>query len=149
MSLFDLFKTPEVNKPRGFEILRQKGIAKAVLTFSGGNDEGGVDEIRLIAVDEAWNQTVTQLDPHWGEYTEYVWDAEKQQHVEKPKPPKTPEDVLNEELAEILCAPVEVEFGSWCGDFSAYGTLTWDVAEGTVRMDKEVQSGYDSHSSDW
>ena len=41
------------------------------------------------------------------------------------------------------------EFGSWAGEFSAYGTLFADTVTGKVTRSGEMQSGYDSDSRDY
>jgi hypothetical protein len=113
-------------KSRVFALLKARGATKAVLSYNGGNDEGGVDEIALYSRLDGGDIQVPVDFPT-------VWNA-------------TGED---RELAELLEAPVDAKYGSWAGDFSAYGTLTWDVEKGTVVMDDYEQSGYDHSHEAW
>lgn len=40
----------------------------------------------------------------------------------------------DEELADLLEGPINVEFGSWGSVGSTYGSLTWDVFTGTAKL---------------
>ena len=111
-------------KNKVFALLKARNAIKAVLSYNGGNDEGGVDDITLTleAVDENGKNIEVDYPTQWngGEF-----------------------------LAELLEGPVDSKYGSWAGEFSAYGTLTWDVLAGTVVMDDYEQSGYDYSSEAW
>lgn len=111
-------------KRKVFALLKAKGAIKAVLSYNGGNDEGGVDDITLVleGVDENGKNIEVDHPTQWNG---------------------------GEELAELLEGPVDSKYGSWAGDFSAYGTLTWDVEAGTVVMDDYEQSGYDYNQERW
>ena len=111
-------------KNRVFAMLKEQGAIKAVLSYNGGNDEGGVDDITLVleSVDEGGKNIEVDYPGQW--------DG-------------------GGELAELLEGPVSFKYGSWAGDFSAYGTLTWDVEAGTVVMDDYEQSGYDYNQERW
>jgi hypothetical protein len=126
-------------REKGIELLRKRGAVKAIVEFSGGNDEGGVDGIQIVFPgDKPAENLEVYYDGAQMEYVEGQWR-------QKPKE-KATED---QELSLILQKPVDDEFGSWAGEFEAYGTLTWDVETGTCKMDKYVQSGYDHYSSDF
>ena len=103
-------------KNRVFAMLKARGAIKAVLSYNGGNDEGGVDQITL------WLETA-------GETIDLptAWQA-------------TGDD---EELATLLEGPVDAKYGTWAGDFSAYGQLIWDALAGTVVMEDYVQDSYE------
>ena len=111
-------------KARVFAMLKTRGAIRAILSYNGGNDEGGVDEITLVleGVDENGNNIVVNYPTQW--------DG-------------------GEELAKLLEGPVDSKYGSWAGEFSAYGTLTWDAEAGTVVMDDYEQSGYDYNQERW
>lgn len=112
-------------KAKVFEMLRAKGAFKAVLHYQGGNDEGGVDEINLFIKPEGGAEPVTvDLDPY---------RAMGDDH----------------ELAELLMEPVESKYGSWAGEFSAYGTLVWDVEADTVELNDNYMGEYTSSSERW
>lgn len=114
------------NKARTFTLLRKLGATKAVLHFSGGNDEGGVDAILLhFPTPEGAEKPLTK------DFPVAYYNQEGDEDVE---------------LSLLLQAPIDAEYGTWAGEFSAYGTLVWDVQAGTVVMDKYEQSDYD-HSS--
>jgi hypothetical protein len=97
-----------------FDELRRREVAKAIVDFSGGNDEGGVDSIVLLDKDENEVGTVSELWIHDRELTD---------------------DEFNEDqLARALAGPVYAEYGGFAGDFSAAGTVTWSVADRDVVM---------------
>ena len=114
-----------VTKNQVFALLSARGAHKAVLRYNGGNDEGGVDSITLhFPIGE-------------GQFNEVdlptAWQAGGE----------------DRELAELLEAPVDAKYGSWAGDFSAYGTLTWDCDARTVVMDDYEQSEYANTREEW
>jgi hypothetical protein len=99
-----------------FQQLRQKGVKKAVVHFSGGNDEGGADSIVLHTSD--------------GTETEAVgWRS-------------TSEGELNNALSE----PVYAAYGGFAGDFSVDGEVVWDVEKRTVVMSKSEQVWQDAET---
>jgi hypothetical protein len=100
-----------VDKNRVFQLLRLRGASKAVVSFSGGNDEGDVDSIKLTIGDE-------QID------LDVWWEGDQTDHPDK-------------ELSVLLAAPVWERYGGFAGDFQVYGIVTFDVAAGTVVMSKE------------
>ena len=108
-------------KNKVFALLKARGATKAVLSYNGGNDEGGVDEIVLSGPE------IDDID------LPTVWNASG----------------ADRELAELLEAPVDYKYGSWAGEFSAYGTLTWDATAGTVVMQDYIQEGYDYSEDRW
>jgi hypothetical protein len=112
-------------KRRVFAMLAARGAFKAVLRYNGGNDEGGVDEITLHVMNDAGE--VTEVD------FPCQWDAKDE----------------DRELSELLEGPVDAKYGSWAGDFSAYGTLTWDRDAGTVVLDDYEQSEYANTREEW
>lgn len=111
-----------------FEKLRELGAVKAVVEFSGGNDEGGAEDIALY---DAAGERIGEVD---GDPPGVCWDPEQERFVEVPI---TPEQRIEAELAEVLEAPVYEEFGSFAGDFSVGGQVTWDAKERTVTMSGE------------
>jgi hypothetical protein len=112
-------------KNRVFALLKARNATKAVLRYNGGNDEGGVDEITLFVPNV--NGEIDEVD------FPCAWNAPGE----------------DRELSELLEAPVDAKYGTWAGDFSAYGTLTWDVEAGTVVMDDYEQSEYSNTREEW
>lgn len=114
-----------VTKRQVFALLAARGATKAVLTYNGGNDEGGVDSITLHVPTADGEAVEVDLPCQWN---------------------ATGDD---KELARLLEDPVDAKYGSWAGDFSAYGTLTWDRISGTVVMDDYEQSEYANTREVW
>jgi hypothetical protein len=102
-----------MRKIEAFALMRRRNIVKAVCHYSGGNDEGSVDQITCTLADgSTWDL------PSWGG-----------------KPDE-------QELADLLSEPVYDQYGTFAGDFSCYGTVTWDVSTGEVVMDDNLQQEY-------
>lgn len=127
-----------LNRSTIFAELRKRGITKVVVSFSGGNDEGGADGV----VGHTADGTEVVFDEpgvytNWQDQGKYLvgWGENAR--------PATEEELKQQQLLDVLEAPIYAEYGSFAGDFSVYGTLTWDVEAGTVIMSKEEQSGYD------
>ena len=136
--------------------LQGLGVVKVNIGFSGGNDEGGADAITYL--DAAGEKVETGL-PETGAYqsTEFdattntwkptgwivtEWDRDTGKHSNRPA---TDEEVRATQLREVLEAPIYDRFGSFAGEFSVYGDLTWDVATGTHEMHgQESYSQWDS-----
>lgn len=127
---------PASTKNALFEQMRLLGAAKLEADYSGGNDEGGVGSIRLIAADgtnldgfDMW----TTRKPKKGEQA-YSHDG----LIHEPHP-------LYEAADEVL----SLEFGTWAGEFEAYGTLYADASTRKVWREGSIQSGYDSDSGEF
>jgi hypothetical protein len=86
--------------------LAARGVARAVVLFSGGGDEGGADAILLF--DEAGSRL-----PYLP-YTDYEDDS--------------PDAALRRELEE----PVYDRFGTFAGDFYVAGRVEWLVSSRRV-----------------
>lgn len=104
-----------MTRDEAFLTLEEMGAVKALVHFSGGNDEGGSDYIQILLGDGE------KKDIH-----EYVWGDSKQ----------TAEET---ELAVALAEPVYGAYGSFAGDFSVSGVVEWDVAKREVKMSGEEQ----------
>lgn len=105
-----------MSKNEAFSLLRQRGASRAVVTFAGGNDEGDVEGIVLLIGDEE-----VRLEPYYGDGEGELTD--------------------DQQLAELLAAPVWERYGSFAGDFYVYGNVTYDVEKQTVVMSKD-ESAY-------
>ena len=128
------------DKTKAFEMLAAKGMVKAVVSFSGGNDEGGVDQIVMYATldPDAEGVELPCFEPGGYTYNGETgkWDV-----------PVNPTVTPDQKLAEILETPVDETYGSFAGDFQVDGIVTWNVAEQSVTMvfDESVES-YQSHT---
>ena len=134
----------EMTRPALFAELRKRNIKSVAVHFSGGNDEGGADQFIAVQVDG----TEVQLDDpgvheDWNTKQPVVhqWAA-----AGSASRPATPEEIVQQGLVDALEAPVYAEYGSFGGEFSVSGTVTWDVAAGKVKMAKSesVESYEDS-----
>lgn len=116
--------------------LREAGAVRLEATYSGGNDEGGVDEIKLF---DAKGKDV--LAPE-------MWITRK------PKPTDQPWSIRDGKvheyhpLWEAADRMLSTEFGTWAGDFTAYGTLYADAKTGKVSRSGEMSS-YDPDGTDY
>lgn len=103
-----------------FAELRKRGVAKVSVEFSGGGDEGGVDNITLYNAEGAEIGTLEE------DYGGDQWNGKEWVPVNPPNP--------NTELVNTLCAPVYEKYGSFAGEFYVNGTVDYDVEAGTVKM---------------
>lgn len=88
--------------------LLTNGFKRVDVHFSGGNDEGGSDNIFLIAADD----TATDIQ-------NALYDNKNPNH----------------KIAEALAEPVYSEYGSFAGEYYVNGTLTWDVASRKISIE--------------
>lgn len=100
-----------------------EGRAAAVeVTFQGGNDEGGVEDIYFMDADG--NQTERMQEY----YPSGTWNPET----------KTMEYSSTASSDQILsfnlCKPVYDKYYSFAGEFYVNGTVTWDVLNKAVTM---------------
>lgn len=104
-------------KSKLFETMRSHGVAYLEASYSGGNDEGGVDDIEVMKDDRGELVEIAKLN----------W-----QHP----------------LMEACDRMLSVEFGSWAGDYSAYGTLFADIKQDKVWRSGEMSS-YDEDGAEY
>ena len=90
-----------------FAELRRRMVGKVVVEFSGGGDEGGVEEIRLLS---ATGFPMGTIKP---------WDGKG----------------IDKELAEILSAPVYDRYYGFAGEFHVSGTIEYNVETETATME--------------
>lgn len=100
-----------------FARLRARGATRVEIQFSGGNDEGGADAIRLYAGEKQIGDL-----PAWSEHG------------------ATDRDSV---LVAALTEPIYERWGDFGGDFWVHGTLTWDVTTATTSISGE-QSAMES-----
>jgi hypothetical protein len=111
----------KMSKSEIWAALEKKNAAKAVVHFSGGNDEGGVGNIFLLDVN---GKKIEELQE---EYVSSEYNAKTGQYEEKEK--KTENGLL----ADALSAPVYSKYGSFAGEFYVSGTITYDVKERKIK----------------
>ncbi len=115
-------KPVELDRAGAFAALKRLGADRAVVEFSGGNDEGGPDAITLFAGED----TLRSL-PTW-------WQAGGEDRDLGP-------------LSDALSAPVFEAYGTFAGDFDVTGEVIWDVRASTVAMIRDERSEYE-HSEE-
>lgn len=115
----------EMTRDEVFAELERRNAARAVVEFSGGNDEGGADRVTLHDEDDVEIAELQEDLPC------YVYDDAHKAHV--PYEP-TDDEEADARLAETLTAPVYDEYSGFAGDFSVEGRVVWDVASRTVSM---------------
>lgn len=133
------FPSAETAKAALFEQMKEVGASRLEASYSGGNDEGGVDEIkvlidadgRTIPVPERWyDRPATAEDDDWEIRKGIV-------HVWNP-------------LWEAADSVLSTEFGSWAGEYSAHGTLFADLKEGRVWRQGEMEvSTYEEDNQEY
>lgn len=128
MSIMEAFGFPSAGaaKSKLFEEMRKVKASRIEAGYSGGNDEGGVNDIRVL--DAAGEPMFVNPERTEGGYANLDW-----QHP----------------LLLAADAMLSVDFGSWAGEFEAYGTLYADVKENKVWREGSIQSGYDSDSNEY
>jgi len=113
----------KLDRAAAFAALARLDADRAVVEFSGGNDEGGPDTITLVKGD----QTLRTL-PTWSQ----AGDADE--HLVA--------------LSDALSDPVFEAYGTFAGDFDVSGEVIWDVQTKTVQMIRDERSEYE-HSEDY
>lgn len=134
-----------MNKYDALNALRAKSITKVVIGFSGGNDEGGADGIKATYADGTEGDLLGRWDVQqdWQDKKWYVGYGETRREA-------TPQERAESELAEALEQPIYDRWGGFAGEFHVYGTLTWNVTDGSVTMDgQESVETYESFQDSW
>ena len=123
MSASDAQQSNKLDRDGAFAALERLDADRAVVEFSGGNDEGGPDTITFFKGD----QTVRTLPPWW-----QAGDADE--HLVP--------------LSDALSDPVFEAYGTFAGDFDVTGEVIWDVPAKTVQMIRDERSEYE-HFEAW
>jgi hypothetical protein len=117
----------EVSVKECFDFIIAKGGVQAVVTFSGGEDSGGVDHIGII--DSNDTEICTLSEP--SRCTTY--DPKEMRWVTEPFKD-------GEAVVARLCSPVYSRYGSFAFEGHSYGQVIWDAKKRTVNM-----KGSESH----
>lgn len=131
------------DKERAFTLLRDRGFTKVVVEFSGGNDEGGADAVTATTKDgllvplvsSAYHMRYTRHQDGGWEDVDEGWII----YENSDRRPATDQEIEMGSLLELLEQPVYDEYHTFAGDFEVQGTVTWDVATGTVTMQRSEQ----------
>jgi hypothetical protein len=110
-----------------------RGATRAVVHFSGGNDEGGADSIYLYNGDEK----VAELEPY-GYDSEEVWDDEKKQFVPNP-------DYKEDRLCDWLADIPSDRYGNFAGEFYVSGVITIDTITDKIAWSVDESTMQHSH----
>lgn len=121
------------------------GVTKIEVEFSGGNDEGGVDDLRYLdaegkPVDVPRSNAYERTFYRNGRDVSEGWKVNEGDWREQNLRDATPDEVRWARVAKIVEAPIYARYYSFAGEFHVYGTLTWDVVAGTYAM-----HGQESH----
>lgn len=103
--------------------LQLRGVKHIVVSYSGGNDEGNVDDVRLVYHD-GQNELLRQHEVPYGQIPEQAL---------------TEQQLFDNELLRIVEQPVWDQWGGFSGEFSVWGEVVWDVAT----WEYKDSSGYD------
>lgn len=113
--------------------LRKKGCVKAIVHFSGGNDEGGADGFTFLTADGTKIEMDMRTEAHqdWDtkKWVVYTWEGREQKSR-----PATDVEIEDARLREVLEQPIYDQYGSFAGEFYVSGECTWDVATGKAEM---------------
>ena len=123
------------------EFLEKNGMHKIVAEFSGGHDEGGVESITAYSKD--YDAEFKRLCSQRGPYNEYYIRQELDKDPAMCLEIDTywhqevgtgPEDQLKYDVACIMEAPVQDEWGSFAGEFSVQGEVWYTKGAGRIKM---------------
>jgi hypothetical protein len=109
-----------VTRDQIFNELVARSVAKVIISFSGGNDEGGVDQIQLL-----YNNEVV-------EYIDEYWPVPK--YDEATKTWIKPERTYEQTFQFYLTKPIYNKYHTFAGDWYVNGELVWDVTKRSVTM---------------
>lgn len=114
-------------------------IATAAISFSGGNDDGGVDGMTFF------NSEGVVIDLAAGYTNETEWNPETKSWEQR----SLSDDARRmNEFIDLLSAPIQDRWGSWAGDFYAHGELRYDLGQTPYFWMEFQESSYDYYSSD-
>jgi hypothetical protein len=121
-----------------FSRLRERDITKAVVAFSGGNDEGGADSVTGHKADGSRVSLMNVAFQNWSGAQMDGWVVRAGTEDDRwAVRPATPEEIDDAELADLLEQPVYEEYHTFAGEFEVQGEVIWDVAAATVVMTRE------------
>lgn len=148
-----------MNKEDVFERLRDSGADRAVVSYSGGHDEGDTESIELQRRTGETDELGEPVYERMAALREHIWtyveDARGNFVYEPFQRPDgstgsrrkqreiTAEESAEMHLAQALAAPVYERERSFAGDFSVQGQVVWSVGD-TPEDDAVVIQGQES-----
>lgn len=137
---YPLGSDDELSRFQVWTLLKHLGATEATVRFSGGNDEGGPDEISLTVRGQR-----IELSQH---YSFVTWDPNTNSY--QPPAPLAPEAQAEAHLADALVQPVYDRYGNFAGEYYVQGTIRWDVSTQRVEADYVESVPVEaSHQEDW
>jgi hypothetical protein len=118
---------PETIKSSIFEEMRKLGANYAEAHYSGGNDEGGVESLDLFRDIPGEDDKTERIKVAVPDSEHFGW-----------------EHPLWRDFDDLL----SLEFGTWAGDFTAFGTVIADLRENKITRSGEM-SHYESDGDEW
>lgn len=113
----------EPTREEVFAFIESKGGDSAVIDYSGGHDEGGINSIGIYKDDNL----VCEL-----EEPRERWNPETKTY-------ELVGDKGEEKFIKAIIQPVYEEYHSFAGEFYVDGTLTWDCKEKKVTNSGEEE----------
>lgn len=107
-----------------FDYLNEIGIHRAVVRYSGGNDEGGVDYITFYKVIDNELISVSEHREPWENYWDMETQSMKQHKLER----------LDLHL-KAMCEPVYAKYYSFATEGHVHGEVVWDAQKRTAYFD--------------
>ena len=120
------------DKRKALSELSKLGILKIRISFSGGNDEGGVDAIEVLKWADGADQSLS-LDRIYPDQ----YDTDLKRYVYRDM---TLAEQTTNNLLDLIEQPIDDRYGSFAGDFHVSGYLHYDVAEGRVWIGGEEET---------
>lgn len=116
-------------KGQAISVLLMYDVVKCEIDYSGGNDEGGVDSIKVTYADGR-----EELNPSWCQRT-YAAMVPNPDTGKWERKTLTREQMYANQAADIIEHPVYDRYYSFAGEYYVHGTLVYDVPEGKAYMD--------------
>lgn len=107
-----------------FDYLKEIGIHQAVVAYSGGHDEGGVDNIIFYKLN---GLTLEMVSKHYEPHNSY-YDQDTQSMKEREL------DRLDLHL-KAMCEPVYEKYYSFATEGYVHGSVVWDAQERAAYFD--------------
>lgn len=119
-----------ITKNEIYNFIKSMGATKAVVGFSGGNDDGGCDEICFY---NGKTLVHTAGEPH------------VPSHYDKIRGTWVKERALNEVelILEAMCKPVYDRYDTFCGEFDVTGEVIYDVENKSVNLLENYRQDYE------
>jgi hypothetical protein len=121
-----MYNEPRLTKPEVLAELKNRGIAKVAIDFSGGNDEGGPESTVATRAD---GEAVALPERAYVGFTlnrdTRQWEAAREFEGQAAR---------DQALMVALEGPIHDHWGGFAGEFSVQGTLTWTTATGEAKL---------------